>query len=55
MPNYTEQALKKLKSLMKKEYVDDLKDQEDRILFLFEGEKMWKNLIFPPLTPIYTR
>ena len=25
------------------------------MVFLFESEKMWKNLTFPLLTPIYTR
>lgn len=55
MASYNESTLKKLRAFLRKEFVEEFKDEEDSIIFLFETEKMWKNLTFPLLTPIYTK
>ena len=55
MPNYSDLTLRKLKAFFKGEYIEELREEEEGIVFLFETEKMCKNLTFPLLTPIYTK
>ncbi len=55
MPQFNEQIIKKFKAFIKKEYIEGFKDEEDKIIALFENERIWKDLCFPLLTPIYTR
>lgn len=37
MPNFSESILRKLRAFIRNEYIEDLKDEEENIVFLFEG------------------